>query len=165
MPSSWCSGRPSWIRRRPDSGAEEAIGPGRIEFGETHLFVGPRYVVSVRHGPSLAYTGVRQRCEATPNLLAKGPGFVLYALLDFVVDQYFPIVDALEDELDALEDGLFTATSRRETTARIYRLKRDLLEVKHAVSPLVEVCNRLPVMTWTWSRRIPASTSATSTTT
>jgi magnesium transporter len=130
-------------RREPADGAAEGARRCRIEFGETHLFVGPRYVVSVRHGPSLSYTGVRQRCEATPNLLAKGPGFVLYALLDFVVDQYFPIVDALEDELDSLEDELFTATSRRETTARIYRLKRDLLEVKHAVSPLVEVCNRL----------------------
>jgi magnesium transporter len=130
---------------RPDPDAESAVVDGRrrIEFGETHLFVGPRYVVSVRHGPSLSYTGVRAHCEATPHLLAKGPGFVLYALLDFVVDQYFPIVEGLEDDMDALEDELFTATSRRETTARIYRLKRDLLEVKHAVSPLVEVCNRL----------------------
>jgi magnesium transporter len=115
----------------------------RIEFGETHLFVGPRYVVSVRHGASLSYADVRARCEATPRLLGKGPGFVLYALLDFVVDHYFPIVDALEDELESLEDKIFGEEFSRETTRRIYELKRDLLEVKRAVSPLVDVCNRL----------------------
>jgi magnesium transporter len=115
----------------------------RIEFGETHLFVGPKYVVSVRHGPSLGYAHVRARCEATPRLLTKGPGFVLYALMDFVVDHYFPIVEALEDELEAVEDQIFGEAFNRETTRRIYELKRDLLEFKRAVSPLVDVCNRL----------------------
>ncbi|MBI4010865.1 MAG: magnesium/cobalt transporter CorA [Candidatus Rokubacteria bacterium] len=115
----------------------------RIEFGETHLFVGSRYVVSVRHGASLSYAEVRARCEATPHLLSMGPGFVLYALMDFVVDHYFPIVDALEDELESLEDQIFGEEFSRETTRRIYELKRDLLEVKRAVSPLVDVCNRL----------------------
>ena len=83
------------------------------------------------------------RCEATPQLLAKGPGFVLYALMDFIVDQYFPIVEALEDELEGLEDEIFQDKVSRETTTRIYQLKRELLAVKRAVSPLVEVCNRL----------------------
>ena len=115
----------------------------RIEFGETHLFVGPRYVVSVRHGASLSYAEVRARCETTPKLLVKGPGFVLYAIMDFVVDHYFPIVDALEDELESLEDAIFGGEFSRETTRRIYELKRDLLEVKRAVSPLVDLCNRL----------------------
>lgn len=115
----------------------------RIEFGETHLFVGPRYVVSVRHGNATSYVEVRERCEATPELLSKGPGFVLYALMDFVVDQYFPIVDVLEDKLEALEEEIFEKTFSRETTARIYALKRDLVDVKRAISPLVDVCNRL----------------------
>ncbi len=115
----------------------------RADFGETHIFVGPRYVVSVRHGASLSYAEVRGRCEATPQQLRKGPGYVLYALMDFIVDQYFPIVEALEEDLDALEEEIFGRTLDRETTARIYRLKRDLLEVKRAVSPLVDVCNRL----------------------
>jgi magnesium transporter len=115
----------------------------RIDFGETHLFVGSRYVVSVGHGLSLSYAEVRSRCEATPQLLSKGPGFVLYALMDFIVDQYFPIVDGLEDELEALEEKVFGESLSRETTGRIYRLKRDLLEVKRAVSPLVDICNRL----------------------
>jgi len=114
-----------------------------IDFGETHLFVGARYVVSVRHGASLSDAEVRSRCEATPELLSKGPGFVLYALMDFIVDQYFPIVDALGDDLEALEGAIFDGSLRRETATRIYQLKRDLLEVKRAVSPLVDVCNQL----------------------
>jgi len=115
----------------------------RIDFGETHFFVGPRYIVSVRHGASLSYADVRARCEATPHLLDKGPGFVLHALMDFIVDQYFPIVDALEDELQALEKEIFVEAFSRETTTRIYHLQRDLVEVKRAVSPLVDICNRL----------------------
>jgi magnesium transporter len=116
---------------------------GEIEFGETHLFVGPNYVVSVRHGPSLPYVEVRSRCEANPDLLARGPSFVLYSLMDFIVDQYFPLVDALEDKLEALEDNIFRQTLTRETTERIYQLKRVLLEVKRGVAPLVDMCNRL----------------------
>lgn len=116
---------------------------GRIAFGETHLFVGSRYVVSVRHGASLSYADVRTRCEAQPQLLAKGPGFVLHAIMDFVVDQYFPIVDALEDDLEALEEAIFNERITRDSTMRIYTLKRDLLEIKRGVSPLVDICNRL----------------------
>jgi magnesium transporter len=115
----------------------------RTEFGETHFFIGSRYIVSVRHGSSLSYTNVRARCEATPQLLRKGPAFALYALMDSIVDQYFPIVDALEQELQALEEKIFSETFSRETTAQIYDLKRQLLEVKRAVSPLIDICNRL----------------------
>jgi magnesium transporter len=117
--------------------------PGAIEFGETHLFVGSNYVVSIRHGASLPYVEVRARCEATPDLLAKGPGFVLYALMDFIVDQYFPLVDSFDDRLEGLEDDIFRQTLTRETTERIYQLKRNLLEVKRAVAPMVDMCNRL----------------------
>lgn len=119
------------------------LNEGKTEFGETHIFVGPRYVVSVRHGAAISYTAVRTRCEAAPQLLRKGPGFVLYALMDFVVDHYFPIVDALEDALEDLEDEVFGGKFSRETTQRIYRLKRQLVTAKRAVAPLVEACNRL----------------------
>jgi len=115
----------------------------RIELAETHIFVGPRYVVSVRHGATPSYAAVRARCECTPALLAKGPGFVLYAIMDFVVDQYFPVVDLLGDKLEQLEDAIFSQTFNRTTVQRIYELKRNMLEVKRAVSPLVDVCNRL----------------------
>ncbi len=105
--------------------------------------MGARYVVSVRHGASLSYADVRTRCEAAPHLLAKGPGFVLHAIMDFVVDQYFPIVDALEDDVETLEADIFGGNASRDTTMRIYTLKRDLLELKRGVSPLVDICNRL----------------------
>jgi magnesium transporter len=114
-----------------------------IHFGETHVFVGTCFVVTIRHGASLAYASVRRRCEASPELLAKGPGFVLYALLDFIVDNYFPIVDDLEERLEGLEGEIFGQEFRRETTERVYRFKRDLGTIKRAVSPLVEMCNRL----------------------
>ena len=123
--------------------AQLAGEPPRVEIGETHLFVGPRFVVSVRHGASRSYAEVRAQCEAAPHLLARGPGFVLYAIMDFVVDQYFPIVDALEEGLADLEGEIFGDAFNRGTTERIYRLKRDLLTLKRAVSPLVDVCNRL----------------------
>ena len=116
---------------------------GKIAFGETHIFVGPQYVISLRHGASLPYTDVRARCEASPQLLRKGPGFVLYALMDFVVDQYFPIVDELEEKLEGIEERIFDGGFSRETTEEIYDLKRDLVGLKRAVSPLIEVCNRL----------------------
>lgn len=115
----------------------------RIKFGETHFFVGPNFIVVIRHGSSVPYTDVRFRCETRPELLSKGQGFVLYAIMDFIVDMYFPVVEALEVELEAIEDKVFKERPSRETTEQIYQLKKDLLEVKRAVSPLIDVCNRL----------------------
>jgi magnesium transporter len=112
-------------------------------FGETHIFLGPRYLVSVRHGSSLGYGDLRARCESTPHLLRKGPVFALYALMDFVVDQYLPIVDALEQELLELEENIFSESFSRETIEQLYHLQRELLEVKRGISPLINVCNRL----------------------
>lgn len=114
-----------------------------IEFGETHFFVGVNFIVSVRHGSSVPYTEVRARCETMPKLLDKGPGFVLYAIMDFIVDRYFPVVNELELELVALEEKIFNEKPSRQTTEQIYQLKRELLEVKRAVSPLIDICNRL----------------------
>ena len=114
-----------------------------IEFGETHFFVGTNYIVSVRHGSTISYADVRSRCENSPQMLDKGPGFALYAIMDFIVDQYYPVVHQLEIELESIEDKIFKEKPTRETTEQIYQLKRELLEVKRAVSPLVDVCNRL----------------------
>jgi magnesium transporter len=126
------------VLRTAQHGAE-----GHLEMGETHVFVGANYLISVRHGSLKSHVGLRSRCEAVPHFLNKGPGFVLYALMDFVVDQYLPIVETLEERLEDLEEEIFGGTFNRETTARIYQLKRDLLVLKRAVSPLVDVCNRL----------------------
>ena len=116
---------------------------GALEFGETHVFVGPRYLVSVRHGSHRSLAAVRARCEATPELLAMGPAFVLHSLMDFMVDQYFPVMDVLEDQLEDLEAEIFGETVSRETTKRIYNLRRDLVALKRAIVPLIDVCNRL----------------------
>ncbi len=117
--------------------------PKHVEFGETHLFVGPRFVVSVRHGSLQSHVGLRARCEASRHLLAKGPGFVLYALMDFVVDQYFPILEELEEKVVELEEMVLDEKFIQQTTSNIYHLKRELLSIKRAVSPLVDICSRL----------------------
>ncbi len=115
----------------------------RIEFGETHFFLGSNFIITVRHGSSLSYTDVRNRCEKKPDLLRKGPGFALYAVMDFIVDQYFPVNDFLEQELGELEEKIFKERPSRQTTEQIYQLKGELLEVKRAVTPLIDICNRL----------------------
>ena len=115
----------------------------RIDFGETHFFLGSNFIINIRHGSTIPYTDVRNRCESTPHLLRKGPGFALYAVMDAIVDQYFPIIDFLEEQVGSLEGKIFHERFRRETTTEIYRLKRKLLEVKRAVSPLIDICNRL----------------------
>jgi len=116
---------------------------GHLEFGETHVFVGERFVVSVRHGSIKSHSPLRAKCESQPEQLKKGPGFVLYALMDFIVDQYMPIVDELEERLEKLEEEVFGEKRSRETTSRIYGLKRDLVGLKRAVSPVADICNRL----------------------
>lgn len=115
----------------------------QIDLGETHFFVGKNFIITVRHGSSLAYTDVRTRCESTPQLLKRGPAFALYAIMDAIVDQFFPVVDALSEELEELEEKIFDETFRRETTAQIYHLKHQFLDVKRSVSPLIDICNRL----------------------
>ncbi len=123
--------------------AQRVPGSARIDFGETHVFVGPNYIVTVRHGSLRSHIPVRQRCELTPQLLAKGPGYVLYSIMDFVVDQFLPIVLQIEEEVQDLEDLVFGQPTEGDATARIYRLKRDLVALRRAISPLVDVCNRL----------------------
>ena len=126
---------------------------GKMDFGETHLFVGPRYLVSVRHGASLSYTTVRARCESNPNLLSKGSGFVLYAILDFVVDNYFPILNTVEDAVEELEERLFKGDFSQDDLGQLYQFKRDLVELRRAAAPLVEVCNYL--LTKVFSQHVP----------
>ncbi|KIC93410.1 magnesium/cobalt transporter CorA [Flavihumibacter solisilvae] len=115
----------------------------KIDFGETHFFIGSHFLLTVRHGSSISYSDVRSRCESMPSQLRIGQGFALYAVMDAIVDQYFPVVEALEEELLSIEDKVFADKPSRETTHDIYVLKRQMLEVKRAVSPLVDICNRL----------------------
>jgi len=99
--------------------------------------------VSVRHGDSAGYAIVRERCEETANLLSKGPGFALYAILDFVTDNYQPIIERLEDEFDKLEEGIFKSDFDRLVIGRIYELKRQLLELRNAALPVGDIASEL----------------------
>ena len=116
---------------------------GRIAFGETHVFVGPRYLVTLRHGASLSYAPVRARAEREKELLALGPGYGLYAVLDFIVDNYLPIVDEFRDKLEALEQDIFAEAYRRDTVRKLYDLKRELTRMRLAVSPLQDITGQL----------------------
>jgi magnesium transporter len=114
-----------------------------ILYGETHAFLGPRYLVTVRHGASLSYAPVRERVQREAELLAMGPSFGLYAVLDFVVDNYRPIVDEFRDTLDALEQDIFADDFRRDTVFKLYDLKRELTRMRLSVAPLQDVLAHL----------------------
>jgi len=118
----------------------------RIRFGETHAFLGPRYLVTVRHGASLSYAPVRGRVEREPDLLALGPAYGLYAVLDFIVDNYLPIVSDFRDALNALEHDIFAETFRRDTIVKLYELKRELTQLRLAVAPMQDILAQLTRM-------------------
>lgn len=113
------------------------------EQGETHFFIGVNFIVTIRHGSSIPYTEVRKRCETTPELLSKGPGFAAYAIMDSIVDQYFPVIEVLEEELIKVEEKIFDERPSRETTEQIYNLKRELIRIKQSIAPLPDICNKL----------------------
>jgi len=120
-----------------------SLHDGKVQCGETHIFAGCGYVVTVRHGSTTAYREVRARCENAPKMLAMGEGFVVYSIMDFIVDHYFPILQEFENEVDALEDAVFSRTSDRLKIERIYELRHELLLLRRAVQPLQEMCNRM----------------------
>lgn len=115
----------------------------RIAFGETHLFVGRGYIISVRHGASSSYSTVRQHLEACPIVLANGADYILYAILDFIVENYGPVIEAVYAEVDELEDKVFSSALSEAAIERLYMLRRDLLRLRNAAVPLIEVCRRL----------------------
>lgn len=115
----------------------------RIEYGETDAFVGKNHIITVRHGSARAHTELRAQLEASPGLLRHGVDYVLHAVLDFVVDGYLPIVEAIEEEALGMERrALDTFLSRAEIN-RLFHLKRDLMRFKRVLSPMAEMCSRL----------------------
>jgi magnesium transporter len=111
--------------------------------GEVDIFVGKNYVLSVRSHSSQGFLGVRARAENEPHLLRQGSSFVLYALMDAVVDRYFPLVDMLESELEQIEDRIFDHGTERANIERLYELKRKVMVLRHAVGPQLEAASRL----------------------
>jgi magnesium transporter len=114
-----------------------------MRLGETHLFVGRNYLISIRQGASHPYTKVRARCESLPQRLAKGPGFALYGIMDFVVDHYLPIVDGFGKRFEQLEADIFRDRFDRDTIARLYDLKQELLDLQNAAAPVIDICSQL----------------------
>jgi len=116
---------------------------GHLAFGETHIFFGPRYLVTVRHGASQSYAPARRTCEHAPDLLANGPSYALYGVLDFIVDNLLPIVRDFREELQQLEQDIFAETFKRSTVRRLYDMQRDLMTLRLAVAPLQDIISQL----------------------
>ena len=111
--------------------------------GEINIFAGRNYILSVRNHSHQHLVNVRERCEREPHLLRQGSSFVLYAIMDAVVDRYLPVLDTLESELEAIEDHIFEKGKAHSNIRQIYELKCKIAVIKHAVSPLMEAVGKL----------------------
>lgn len=116
---------------------------GNITFGETHIFIGKQYLLSVRHGASRSYAPARRTCEQAPEHLAMGPSYALYSILDYIVDNYLPIVQDFKEELQDLEHDVFSDAANRDVTRRLYGMQRELLTLKLAATPLQDILGQL----------------------
>ncbi|PTL73384.1 magnesium and cobalt transport protein CorA [Rathayibacter caricis DSM 15933] len=135
---------------RYDDGLFVVLRPARyldadeaVVFGELHVFVGPDFVVTIRHADSPDLARVRRRLEEDPALLARGPEAVLYAILDQVVDEYAPVVAGVQGDVDEIEDQLFGADSDDKLSERIYRLSREVIHFQRSVQPLTALLRAL----------------------
>jgi magnesium transporter len=114
-----------------------------LKVGEVDIFVGRNYILSVRNQAEPGFREVRARCEREPELLKHGAGFVFYALIDAVVDRYFPILDAVEDEFEKFEAQIFSGKSLRANIEGLYYVRQKLTMLQHAVVPLIEAVGKL----------------------
>ncbi len=119
------------------------IAGAELKIGEVDLFVGSNYVLSARNHAEPGFTAVRDRCEREPELLKHGSGFVFYALMDAVVDRYFPVLDAVEAEFEKFEEQIFSGKSLRANIEGLYYVKQKLTTMQHAVLPLIEAVGKL----------------------
>jgi magnesium transporter len=120
-----------------------AADNSELTVGELCIFVGRNFVLSIRNRSNLGFPGVRERCQSEPQLLRLGSGFVLYALMDAVVDRYFPVIDSLESRLESIEEQLFNKNVALSSVEKLYELKRQVVVLKHAVTPLMDATARL----------------------
>ena len=136
-----------------------------VEFGEVHVFVGPDFVLTVRHSEAPDFGAVRRRLESQPDLLRRGPEAVLYAILDRVVDGYYPVVAGVGNDIDEIEIEVFSGDPK--VSRRIYELSREVTEFQRATRPLIDMLARAErrLRQVRHRRGAPARTCATSTTT
>ena len=128
----------------------ELTATDEVRVGELNIFVGANFVLSVRNRSQQALLAVRERAEREPHLLRHGPAFVFYALMDAVVDRYFPLIDALETDLEGIEEQIFVPGTSRDNIQQLYALKRHIGIMRHAVAPLIDAVHKL------FSGRVPA---------
>jgi magnesium transporter len=119
------------------------LNDGEISVGEVAIFAGTKYVLSVRSRALRGFSDVRARCEQEPELLRHGTGYVLYALMDAVVDRYFPVLDSIESAIEDIEERIFADQPDREQIKTLYSAKRKLMILKHATEPLLEASAKL----------------------
>lgn len=120
------------------------VADGRLQFGEIHFFFNPRFLIVVRHGDAPDAAQLQKRAQAEPQLLALGPAYALYCALDAVVDQYFPALEWLEDQLEGLEDAIFRRKhGLRGITRQIYGLKKSLMGLRRRIVPVGEMLREL----------------------
>ena len=118
-------------------------GSEELNVGEVGIFVGSNYVLSVRQRAKQGFVEVRKRCEEEPELLRHGSAYVLYALMDAVVDRYFPVLDTISTELEEVEERIFAKQTERASIEALYSIKQKLMTLRHATEPLLEAMNRL----------------------
>lgn len=114
-----------------------------IAFGETHIFMGKRYLLTVRHGASLSYQPARLRSEREPDMLALGPSYALYSVVDYIIDNFLPITESFREELEDLEEAIFQQQFDRGTIQRLYELKKELVTLRLAIAPTQDILNQL----------------------
>ena len=114
----------------------------QIAYGETAIFVGHSHIISVRHGSARAHTALRADLEAVPTALVHGVDYVLHAILDFIVDGYLPIIEAIEDEVLAMERQTLDHFLGRDEITRIFSLRRELIRFQRILVPMGEVASK-----------------------
>ncbi|MBW9116867.1 magnesium and cobalt transport protein CorA [Rhizobium cauense] len=114
-----------------------------IDYGETAVFVGPKHLISVRHGSDRGHGALRRQLEAAPLVLSKGPDYVLHGILDFIVDGYLPIVESVEDKVLAMEKDMLDALLTRKQIKRLFRLRRQIIRFQRGLGPMLELCSKL----------------------
>jgi magnesium transporter len=121
---------------------EGTDGASRIGYGNTAIFVGRQFIITVRHGSDRGHAPVRTQLEATPWLLKQGPDYALHAILDFIVDGYFEVIDVVEEQVLAMEDRALDSFLDRAQTARLFTVRRDLFRLTRILGPMEDLANR-----------------------
>lgn len=120
-----------------------SLTDGHIDYGETAIFLARHFIVTVRHGSARSHTRLREQLETSPALLGHGPDYVLHAILDYIVDGYFPIVNTIEEDVLAMEDRLLAGYLQREDVFQLFSLRHDVVRFQRILLPMEEVARKL----------------------